>query len=99
MSAEFSVDLAHLDQLIARLAGLSGFVSEYLENLNSLVSSLLASGEWSGVAASAYTDAHEEWVVGAREMAEGLTLIHNSARVAHAAYADAESMNLRMVRG
>ncbi|WP_338767770.1 WXG100 family type VII secretion target [Nocardia vulneris] len=68
MSAEFEV-LDHLDEIVVRLAGLAGFVSERLDAIDNKVVTLAGTG-WEGVAAQAYTEAHREWDRGAREFAE-----------------------------
>jgi WXG100 family type VII secretion target len=71
MSSEFTVDLDHLDQIVSRLAGLAGFVADHLDEIDAKVAALQGSG-WESVAAQAYTDAHRQWVTGAREFAEGV---------------------------
>ncbi|WP_405177645.1 WXG100 family type VII secretion target [Nocardia sp. NBC_01377] len=70
MSSEFQVDLEHLDEIVARLAGLAGFISEYLDEIDSRVGGLTNTG-WESVAAQAYAELHREWVTGAREFTEG----------------------------
>ncbi|WP_054815511.1 WXG100 family type VII secretion target [Nocardia arizonensis] len=99
MTAEFSVDVDHLDQVVGRLTGLIGFVSDHLDELGARVSTLMQSGEWTGAAAAAYNVTHEEWMTGARELLEGLTQMQQAAKTAHAAYTDAQEMNVRMARG
>ncbi|MGQ4601361.1 WXG100 family type VII secretion target [Nocardia sp. R6R-6] len=99
MTSEFSVDLDHLEQVVARLAGLVAYVSDHLDQMDSRVSTLLQSGGWTGAAGSAYTLAHEEWMRGARELLEGVAQMQQAAKTAHAAYADAQDMNVRMARG
>lgn len=99
MSSEFSVDLDHLEQVVARLRGLAGSVSDHLDELVGRVSTLMQSGEWTGAAAAAYTATHEEWTRGARELVEGLTHMQHAAETAHNAYTDVQEMNVRMARG
>ncbi|MFI6214676.1 hypothetical protein ACIBCD_22035 [Nocardia brasiliensis] len=60
----------HLDEIVVRLAGLAGFVSERLDGIDGKVAALVGTGR-EGVAAQAYIEAHREWIGGAREFAEG----------------------------
>ncbi|MEU0875075.1 WXG100 family type VII secretion target [Nocardia brasiliensis] len=99
MTAEFSIDVDHLEQVVARLDGLVGSVSGNLDELVGRVSALMQSGEWTGAAAAAYAVTHEEWVAGARELVEGLAQMRQAAKTAHIAYTDAQEMNVRMARG
>ncbi|WP_194838696.1 WXG100 family type VII secretion target [Nocardia sp. XZ_19_369] len=98
MSAEFQVDLDHLDEIVARLAGLAGFVAERLDEVDDKVATLAGSG-WEGVAAQAYAQAHREWATGAREFADGVREMSDAARKAHSAYGRAIEINLRMLKG
>ncbi|MFE7798667.1 WXG100 family type VII secretion target [Nocardia sp. NPDC057440] len=71
MSSRFSVDLEHLDEIVARLSGLAGFIGEHLDEIDDRVATLSDTG-WEGVAAQAYAEAHTQWVTGAREFVEGV---------------------------
>ncbi|RDI52660.1 WXG100 family type VII secretion target [Nocardia mexicana] len=97
MGSQFSVDLEQLDQVVARLNGLAGFVRDHLDGLDDKVAGL--SGFWESVAAQAYTEAHREWSTGAREFADGVAEMSDAARKAHERYTRAVDLNLRMWRG
>lgn len=97
MSAEFSVDLDELDQLVARLSGLGGFVAEQLDQVDDKVYAL--SGVWEGVAAQAYQDAHSQWSVGAREFAEGVQSMSDAAKRIRGRYNAASEANMKMLEG
>jgi WXG100 family type VII secretion target len=63
MSSQFSVNLDQLDQIVSRLNGLAGFLHDHLDELDHKVAALQA-GSWESAAASAYTDAHTQWLTG-----------------------------------
>lgn len=44
MASQFSVDLDHLDQIIARLSGLAGFLGDHLADIEQRAASLQGSG-------------------------------------------------------
>ncbi|MEV6280327.1 WXG100 family type VII secretion target [Nocardia sp. NPDC051832] len=98
MTTEFSVDLNHLEEIVARLSGLSGFIAEHLDEVDNRVAGLAGTG-WEGVAAAAYAEAHSEWVAGAREFAEGIRNMSEAAKKAHGRYTTAISTNLKMLQG
>ncbi|MFD0362803.1 WXG100 family type VII secretion target [Nocardia sp. GCM10030253] len=98
MSSEFQVDLDHLDEIVARLSGLAGFISEHLDEIDDRVATLTNTG-WESIAAQAYTEAHREWVTGAREFTEGIQDMSEAARKAHTSYSRAIELNLKMLKG
>lgn len=98
MTSEFSVDLDHLDEIVSRLSGLAGFIADGLDEIEKRVVALLENG-WEGAASSAYSEAHQQWIVGAREFAEGLQQMVDAARSAHTGYSSAAEANLRMLQG
>ncbi|WP_040774521.1 WXG100 family type VII secretion target [Nocardia pneumoniae] len=98
MSSQFSVDLDHLDQIVARLSGLAGFIADHLDEIDGKVATLQGSG-WESVAAQAYADAHRQWAIGAREFAEGIRDMSMAARDAHGRYTTAVAFNRQMLRG
>ena len=98
MSSEFSVDLERLDQLVARLSALYGFVMENLDGLDEKVTRLVGT-DWEGVASQAYLEAHIQWGKGAREFAEGVADMGDAARTAYARYTRAIDLNQRMLSG
>ncbi|WP_328400407.1 WXG100 family type VII secretion target [Nocardia sp. NBC_00403] len=85
MSSEFKVDLDHLDEIVARLSGLAGFIGEHLDEIDDRVATLTGSG-WESVAAQAYSEAHTQCVAGAREFVESMRDMSDAARAAHARF-------------
>ncbi|MFJ2839716.1 WXG100 family type VII secretion target [Nocardia sp. NPDC087230] len=98
MGSEFSVDMDQLDQIVARLAGLAGFVADHLDDIDDHVATLKGT-TWEGLAADAYQVAHQQWIVGAREFAEGIQDMSTAARSAHGRYSTAAETNKRMLQG
>lgn len=98
MSSEFSVDLERLEQLVARLTALAGYLTENLDALDEKVATLAGTG-WEGVAAQAYSDAHARWVAGAREFAEGVADMSDGVKAAHSRYSRAIDLNYKMLSG
>ncbi|WP_278260475.1 WXG100 family type VII secretion target [Nocardia sp. AG03] len=98
MAAEFKVDLDHLDQIVIKLAGLAGFVADHLDVIDDKVAELVGTG-WESVASEAYRVAHAQWVVGAREFADGIREMSTAAKTAHGHYAAASDVNTRMLSG
>jgi WXG100 family type VII secretion target len=92
----YRVDLAHLDDVTARIAGLHGFVSDTLAGLDRRVAAVRAG--WSGAAADRYAQAHTDWAAAAAEMAAGIDAMRAAAAAAHTAYTDAAAANVRRTR-
>ena len=97
MNSEFTVDVERLDNLVARLSGLAGYLTEQLDLIDDKVATL--DGAWETVAANAYRDAHRLWSTGAREFATGLADISDAARTAHTRYTTAAEVNRKMLDG
>lgn len=97
MSTEFAVDIERLDNLIARLSNLAGYLTEQLDLIDDKVATL--DGAWETLAANAYRDAHRLWSTGAREFATGLADISDAARTAHTRYTTAAAVNQKMLQG
>ncbi|MFE6924109.1 WXG100 family type VII secretion target [Nocardia sp. NPDC057663] len=97
MGSEFSVDMDQLDQIVARLAGLAGFVADHLDDIDDQVAKLKGTS-WEGLAADAYQVAHLQWVTGAREFAEGIRDMSDAAKAAHGRYTTAADANKRMLQ-
>ncbi|WP_280398674.1 WXG100 family type VII secretion target [Nocardia carnea] len=97
MSTEFAVDIERLDNLIARLSNLAGYLTEQLDLIDDKVATL--DGAWETLAANAYRDAHRLWSTGAREFATGLADISDAARTAHTRYTTAAQVNKKMLEG
>ncbi|WP_433733959.1 WXG100 family type VII secretion target [Nocardia sp. CA-129566] len=95
MSSEFTVDLDHLDEIVARLAGLAGYVEDHLDEIDDRVATLTGTG-WEGAAAQAYYEAHIQWAIGAREFVEGVREMSAAARAAHTRYTQAVATNYKM---
>ncbi|MFE9577210.1 WXG100 family type VII secretion target [Nocardia sp. NPDC006044] len=95
MSSEFTVDLDRLDDVVAKLSGLAGYIAEHLDEIDDRVATLTNTG-WEGVAAQAYTDAHAQWVSGAREFVEGVRDMSDAAKAAHGRYTQAQDTNFTM---
>lgn len=96
--SEFSVNLEDLDRLVARLSGLSGFISDHLDDIDGKVAALTGTG-WESVAAQAYSEAHQQWMTGAREFTEGVREMSDTARKAHTRYSTAADVNKQMLQG
>jgi hypothetical protein len=94
----FSVDLGHLDQIVARLNALAGFLDETFDGIDRQVKAL-HSGEWESVAARAHAEAHAKWLVEAKEFAQGVADATAAAKRAHGRYSEAVNVNTRMARG
>ncbi|MGV9482861.1 WXG100 family type VII secretion target, partial [Gordonia aichiensis] len=71
MGDEFNVDLDHIDQIVSKLSGLSGFIGDHLDEIDDKVAGLIGTG-WESIAAQAYQTAHQQWSTGAREFVEGI---------------------------
>ncbi|MFE9325685.1 WXG100 family type VII secretion target [Nocardia sp. NPDC052278] len=97
MSSQFSVDLDQLDRIVSRLNGLAGFLHDHLDELDHKVAAL-HNGSWESTAASAYADAHNQWLTAAREFAEGVASMSDAAQKAHGRYTRAIDVNQRMLQ-
>ncbi|WP_433523021.1 WXG100 family type VII secretion target [Nocardia pseudovaccinii] len=98
MSSQFSVDLDQLDQIVSRLNGLAGSLHDHLDELDHKVAAL-HSGSWESAAASAYAEAHSQWLAAAREFAEGVAAVSDAACKAHTRYSTAADVNKQMLQG
>ncbi|MEV4209154.1 WXG100 family type VII secretion target [Nocardia salmonicida] len=94
--SEFSVNMDQLDQIVARIAGLAGYVADHLDDIDDQVATLKG-GSWEGIAADAYQVAHTQWVSGAREFADGLRDMSTAAKSAHTRYGNAAEINKKML--
>ncbi|MFQ6397074.1 WXG100 family type VII secretion target [Nocardia sp. KC 131] len=92
---EFRVDLDHLDNVTARIAGLSGFLEESLSGVDQRMAAMHLT--WSGAAADQHAEAHREWATGAADARDGIELMRKAAVAAHGAYSDGIAANLRML--
>ncbi|MEV0292180.1 WXG100 family type VII secretion target [Nocardia sp. NPDC050710] len=92
---EYRVDLAHLDEVTAKVVGLEQFLTTSLAELEERIQTV--QGTWSGAAADAHAEAHREWAAAAAQVAEGIATMRASAAAAHAAYTTAGETNLRIL--
>ena len=98
MSSKFEVDLAELDRIVARLSGLAGFLHDHLNELDIKVKTLQSGGSWESTAASAYNDAHSQWLASAKEFADGVAAMSDAAKKAHGRYTTAIGTNRRTLQ-
>jgi WXG100 family type VII secretion target len=87
----YRVDLEHLDQTTARIAGLRGFVAHSLTGLDQRITA--AHQQWSGAAADKHAAAYREWMTAAQTVKDGIERMHTAAKAAHTAYTDAVAAN------
>ncbi|MGK8525043.1 WXG100 family type VII secretion target [Nocardia asteroides] len=99
MSAQFEFDLDNIDQVTARARGFKEFFADHLEQLESRVQDLVNAGRWTGEAAAAYAQEHQDWMAAARELLNGLAQMEQAAQAARDAYANALDVNRRMTGG
>ncbi|MFD4355729.1 WXG100 family type VII secretion target [Nocardia sp. NPDC058518] len=98
MGSEFKVDLDDIEQVIAKLGGLAGFIAEHLDEIDDQVAGLVGTG-WESVAADAYQGAHQRWSLGARDFVDGIRDMSTAAKAAHSRYTNAIDINYRMLQG
>ncbi|RMI34228.1 WXG100 family type VII secretion target [Nocardia stercoris] len=91
MTDGYRVDLDHLDDVTARIAGLHGFITDTLTALDARIAA--AHQTWEGAAADKHAAAHKEWADSAQTAAEGIAAMRDAAKAAHAAYTDALAAN------
>ncbi|MBF6327562.1 WXG100 family type VII secretion target [Nocardia transvalensis] len=97
MGSKFTVDLDQLDQIVSRLNGLAGFLRDHLDELDRRAKAL-GNGSWESAAATAYAEAHTQWLAAAREFAEGVAAMSDAAQKAHGRYTRAIEVNRRMLQ-
>jgi WXG100 family type VII secretion target len=93
----FAVDLDHLDRVVARLTGLTGFLNDTFDAIDRQVKTL-HSGSWDGAAARTHAEAHRAWLGAAQEFAQGVADVTAAAKQAHARYTEGVDVNTRMVK-
>jgi WXG100 family type VII secretion target len=91
----YRVDLEHLDQFTARIAGLYGFVQDSLSGLDQRVTA--AHQQWSGAAADRHADAHREWMTAAGEAQDGIYAMRKAAAAAHDSYTAVIAANRKLL--
>ncbi|WP_019928521.1 WXG100 family type VII secretion target [Nocardia sp. BMG111209] len=98
MDDGLQVDLDRLDDIVARLSGLAGFITEKLDAIDHAVTNL-GPTVWNSEAAAAYQDAHRRWATQAHDFADGVRTAHEAARLAHEKVRRAVELNGRMLHG
>ncbi|MFE3547004.1 WXG100 family type VII secretion target [Nocardia sp. NPDC059177] len=98
MASEFTVDLDQLEQLVTKLSGLAGYISDHLDEIDDKVASL-AGTSWESLASEAYQTAHSQWSTGAREFVEGVRDMSDAAKTAGTRYHRALDLNSKMLQG
>lgn len=93
----YQVDLDHLDQTTARIAGLNGFVADSLSGLDARITAMHQ--QWTGAAATRHAAAHKEWMTAAAKVREGIAAMRTAAADAHAAYTEGVAANRKTVGG
>jgi WXG100 family type VII secretion target len=91
----YAVDLDHLDEVTNKIAGLQGFLTESLAEIEERIAALQTT--WNGAAADAHAEAHREWTAAAAVVNEGIAAMRTAAAAAHTAYTDAGAANLRVL--
>lgn len=91
----FSVDLDKLENLAARIRSFAGLLSDQLTAIEQKVKEVDAAS--AGAAITAYREAHDEWLAGATDIAEGLTALEEAVKLAHDGYTGAVAEGLRIL--
>jgi WXG100 family type VII secretion target len=90
----FRVDLDRLADIVEQIARFDRQVGSALEDVDGRVDRLHAT--WTGEAAVAHRQAHEQWQRGVAEMRDGLAQMRRNAEIAHGNYSSAVGANSRM---
>ncbi|QBS42922.1 WXG100 family type VII secretion target [Nocardia sp. CS682] len=91
----FSVDLAKIEELAARMRAYKAAVADRLAELEAKAKEV--EGVWVGAAAVAYSEAHTEWAAGVTDMQDGLATLEEALKKAHESYTNAASQTLRIL--
>jgi WXG100 family type VII secretion target len=94
MATRFSVDLDRMEFVTERMARFDTALDVHLENLDARIRRLHVT--WSGDAAQAQHDAHEEWLRAAGQMRAALATMRSITETAHGNYQAAIQANLSM---
>jgi WXG100 family type VII secretion target len=89
---DYRVDLAHLEDVTRRMEGLNSFVADSLREIDERIATV--QGNWSGEAADAHAEAHQEWTVAAEKIRSGLAKMRAAADSARKEYEAAVAANL-----
>ncbi|WP_194813415.1 WXG100 family type VII secretion target [Nocardia sp. XZ_19_385] len=91
----FRVDLDELEQIVARVAGFTGFLNDSLDGLQQRISAVQQN--WNGAAADAQAEAYRDWHTGATDVSEGIETMRKAVQAAHDRYTAAIAANLAML--
>ncbi|MEO7122487.1 MAG: WXG100 family type VII secretion target [Lacisediminihabitans sp.] len=80
----FQVETDEVDSVVSALASMSALCDEVLSAVDSLAAA--ASVGWSGEANAQFLALKAEWADGARQMAEGIRVIHTATSVSNTNY-------------
>ena len=94
MGSAYSVDLDRMHDVVQRLARFDTALDVHLEQLDRRMARLHAT--WSGDAARAQREAHEEWMHAATSMRAALATMRTITKTAHGNYLGAVTANVRM---
>jgi WXG100 family type VII secretion target len=94
VSVRYTADLEQLASHVHHAEAFVDDLDEALGHLTNVVGDLHLT--WKGDAADAHRLAHEEWVRGAEEMKDALSVLAAAARRAHGNYHSAASTNADM---
>jgi WXG100 family type VII secretion target len=94
MPRKYAVDLGQLQHKIDEMAAFEKTIEQALGHLDRVVEGLHIT--WTGQAAVAHREAHEQWVAGMKEMHTGLIEMRNATTRAHGNYSSAVEANSRM---
>lgn len=94
MPRSYAVDLGELQQRIDEMAAFEKKIEQALTDLDRVVERLHVT--WTGQAAVAHREAHDEWAAGMAQMRTGLAEIKDAATRAHGNYTSAAQANSSM---
>ncbi len=94
MPSRFSVNLARMQAVTERMAKFDTALDVHLDKLDARIARLHTT--WSGDAAVAQRDAHDEWMRAARQMRAALATMRSITATAHGNYHAAVVTNVRM---
>ena len=94
MGSPYSVDLDRMADAVERMAKFGTTLDVQLEKLDRRIARLHTT--WSGDAARAQREAHEEWMRAATSMRQALATMRSITKTAHDNYHGAVAANVRM---
>ncbi|QNG17769.1 WXG100 family type VII secretion target [Rhodococcus triatomae] len=92
--SKFRVDLDRLDETISKVETFDSNVDDIITAVEGHLADLHET--WTGRAAQAQRDAHDDWTRGVQQMREALEDLRAAGRIAHDNYSDAVETNMRM---